>query len=334
MNDDMPFMSVVIATLNEEAHIGKLLDSFSMQTYPKDRFEVLLFDGMSTDSTVHIAREYEKRLNLVILENPRRRQVFAFNEGIKIAKGELYMILGAHSSIDEKFLERHYESFNKISEQHDNVAGVGGIHLQKKGKTLMSRMGYLFFSSPLSGASFERFNRQNGFKDTISFGLYKKSVLQEVGGFDEGLITGQDYEINARIRRKGYLLYQDASIISEYSIRPNMVLFIKQVFRYAVARGVFFRMKYYNMTWTIPSMLILYEIAALALFFITGSAIVLYPLLAYIIILFIGGLYSLASRKDILAIFLPFLLYAAHHAAGLGFIKGVVVGKDVFNEKN
>ncbi|MFT4309510.1 MAG: glycosyltransferase [Candidatus Woesearchaeota archaeon] len=328
MNHDKPVISIVVATLNEEKHIGGLLESFASQSYPKDSFEILLYDGLSDDNTVSIASQYEDKINIRIFENTKRRQVYAFNMGLKDSIGEYYMILGAHSSIGSTFIEDHYASYKDISSKHDNVAGVGGIHLQKKENTLMSRMGYLFFSNPLSGASYSRFNKSSGFRDTISFGFYRKDVLLEVGGFDERLITGQDYEINARIRRKGYLLYQDSRLVSEYSIRPNIMMFLKQIYRYSMARGVFYRMGYYNVLWLVPVMLLLYEIMALASYFVYGTVILFYPMLLYLGILLAGGLYSVVMRRDILGLLLPILLFITHHISAVGFIKGLVFGSD------
>jgi glycosyltransferase involved in cell wall biosynthesis len=84
---------VIIAARNEERHIGQLLDSLVNQTYPKDKFEVLVFDGMSQDSTLQILEKYKAYLDLKIFKNPKIRQVFAFNEGILIELVEIYLWL-------------------------------------------------------------------------------------------------------------------------------------------------------------------------------------------------------------------------------------------------
>lgn len=51
---ETPFISVVIAARNEADYIGRCLGSLERQTYPADRFEVLVVDDDSTDRTSHV----------------------------------------------------------------------------------------------------------------------------------------------------------------------------------------------------------------------------------------------------------------------------------------
>ena len=85
---DHPFISVIIATRNEEHYIGELLNSLVNQTYPKNRFEVIVIDGLSTDATLEVVEDYRDTLDLRVLPNNRIRSTFAFNMGIDEAKGE------------------------------------------------------------------------------------------------------------------------------------------------------------------------------------------------------------------------------------------------------
>ena len=49
-----PTVSVIIPVRNEEKHIEKLLRSIQAQTYPADKFDVIVIDDYSTDNTVSI----------------------------------------------------------------------------------------------------------------------------------------------------------------------------------------------------------------------------------------------------------------------------------------
>ena len=51
-------ISIVCPIYNEEKHIAGCLDSIIRQDYPHDQMEVLIVDGMSTDRTREIVREY------------------------------------------------------------------------------------------------------------------------------------------------------------------------------------------------------------------------------------------------------------------------------------
>lgn len=60
MNKDemLPRVSVVMPTYNREKHLEKILDSLCRQTYPKDKLEIVIADGYSSDDTIDIAKKY------------------------------------------------------------------------------------------------------------------------------------------------------------------------------------------------------------------------------------------------------------------------------------
>ena len=66
----LPFISAMIVARNESAYIEKSLNSLINQTYPKDRYEILLIDGNSNDNTVEIAK------NTVRSYCEKRKQIF------------------------------------------------------------------------------------------------------------------------------------------------------------------------------------------------------------------------------------------------------------------
>ena len=44
-------VSIIIPMRNEEDFIGKCLEGFVNQTYPKEKFEIIIIDGMSSDNS-------------------------------------------------------------------------------------------------------------------------------------------------------------------------------------------------------------------------------------------------------------------------------------------
>lgn len=57
---NLPLVSVIIPTLNEEKNIGRCLESIRKQTYPKDKIEIIVVDNDSTDKTREIVRKLQK----------------------------------------------------------------------------------------------------------------------------------------------------------------------------------------------------------------------------------------------------------------------------------
>src|SRR5689334_11551429 len=89
--DGVPFVSVVVPTLNENGTIAATLERLTDTSYPRDRFEVLVLDGGSSDGTQATAERIAARLRqdkgivLRVLDNPRRLQSAAVNLAVEEA---------------------------------------------------------------------------------------------------------------------------------------------------------------------------------------------------------------------------------------------------------
>ncbi len=93
---DIPFVSIIIPTRNEQKFIRKCLESIISQIYPEDRLELLVVDGMSTDKTRDVVREYDEKHSFIsLLENPRKVTPFGMNIGIRNSRGEVIILVNA-----------------------------------------------------------------------------------------------------------------------------------------------------------------------------------------------------------------------------------------------
>lgn len=87
-----PSISIAIPTYNEEKNIKACLGSIRSQNYPKDKIEVLIVDGGSTDKTTEIARQYAF---VTILSNPERDTHIGKMIGLQAATGEFWTYFDA-----------------------------------------------------------------------------------------------------------------------------------------------------------------------------------------------------------------------------------------------
>lgn len=94
-----PFVSFVIPTYNAQKYLDKCLASIRKQDYPKDKMEILVIDGGSTDETLSKARNY----NVKILENPFRDAESGKSIGIQASKGEIIALVDADNELVEKY---------------------------------------------------------------------------------------------------------------------------------------------------------------------------------------------------------------------------------------
>ena len=85
------FVSIIIPTYNRANLIGITLESLLNQSYPKDRFEILVVDNNSTDNTATLVHDWELKSNgqIKYYFEPRQGSHFARNGAVQFAKGEL-----------------------------------------------------------------------------------------------------------------------------------------------------------------------------------------------------------------------------------------------------
>jgi len=91
LGNKLPKITINIATYNESRNIGTCLSSIFCQQYPKDRLEILVVDGGSTDDTVEKARRYPVK----IIFNEKRDPASGRALGLKKASGDLHIYLDA-----------------------------------------------------------------------------------------------------------------------------------------------------------------------------------------------------------------------------------------------
>lgn len=113
-------VSYVLGILNASSTLSECLDSILMQDYPKKDYEIIIVDGGSTDSTLNIIRNYQKReKNISLFHNPYKLSEgkgMAKDQGVGKAKGQFIVFLD-HDNIllDKNWLKHILEPFNDSS---------------------------------------------------------------------------------------------------------------------------------------------------------------------------------------------------------------------------
>ncbi len=227
-----PFVSVIVPCYNEEATIGLLLDALYRQTYPRDRMEVVVADGMSEDGTREAIAAWQARhpdLSVRVVDNPRRIIPAGLNAALRAAQGEIIVRLDAHSVPAEDYVERCVADLQ--AGLGDNVGGVWEIH--PGGPGLIAAAIAAAAAHPLGvGDARYRYTTTPGEVDTVPFGAYRRELIERIGPYDETLLSNEDYEFNTRIRLAGGKVYLDPRIRAVYFARPTLRALARQYARY------------------------------------------------------------------------------------------------------
>jgi glycosyltransferase involved in cell wall biosynthesis len=330
MSDDIKrdfFVSIIVPCRNEKRFIEKSLDSVIASDYPKEKMEILIVDGMSNDGTREIIENYASRNNFIrILDNPKKIAPTAFNIGVKSAKGEIIMLINAHTIYKQDYISKCMSYLVRY-----NADNVGGVFVTlPANESMVAKAIAMAISHPfgIGNAYFRIGTMEPRYVDTAPFGCYRKEVFQKIGFFDEELIRNQDDEFNARLIKNGGKILLVPEIILYYHARESYRKLWNMYFQYGYFKPLVAKKVGGLSSWrqVIPpvfvgSLIILGPLSLVNrfLFFIFVFEVMVYTFLNFYFSL-------LLSVKNDLR-FLPFLFTAflvTHFSYGLGYLKGIL----------
>mgnify|MGYP000088295252 CR=1 FL=1 len=321
----MPLVSVIIPTRQERDTIEKCLDSILANSYPLDKLEIIVVDGMSSDGTREIVKRYAAQYPMIrLLDNPRLITPVALNIGVKAAQGDIIVRVDAHSYVDKDFLA---QSIKALSE-HPEADCVGGV-VYSVGRGLIGEAIAAVLGSPFGvGNARFRIGKHEGFVDTVAYGAYRKDVFKKYGLFDERLVRNQDIEFNSRLRKHGGRIYLTPAIKAYYCSPSSLLAFCRKnfsnglwnIYTTKVARGSL------SLRHFVPLGFVLGLLASGGLAFFND--------IGRILLGFIGGSYLLGAllasisvgiRKGLKFVsILPLVFFTLHFSYGLGSLWGIL----------
>jgi len=321
----MARVSIIIPCLNEEKTITRLLEAIHAQDFPRKDLEVVIADGLSTDGTRKRISEFQRQhkgLDIKVLDNNARTIPAALNLAIRTAKGESIIRLDAHCIPQPDYVSKSMAALE--AGRGWNVGGVWDIQPSANGWIAESIAGAA--SHPLGvGDAFYRYTGRAGEVDTVPFGAFRRDLIDRIGGFDETLLSNEDYEFNTRIRKAGGKVWLDPTIRSIYFARPTLSQLAKQYARYGYWKQQMLR-RYPNslrLRQALPPIFVLSLITFLIVGLIWSLAlwVLLVEVVSYFAILFGAALRTaLEHRKMQLSLGIPLAMATMHISWGTAFL--------------
>ena len=322
-------VSVVIPCYNEEQFILDVLQNLSGQ-FDHGSYEILVVDGRSTDNTRQVVLEFAQcnpRLSVRIIDNPARNIPSALNLGIGAATGEIIVRMDAHSVPSSGYVRRCVELLTS-----GEISVVGMPWLIKPGKpTLVARAIAAAVAHPfgIGDAKYRLKVSEPQFVDTVPFGAFNKNLWKELGGFNEELLTNEDYDFNYRVRSRGGQVLLDSAEHSDYFARSTLSDLAAQYSRYGLWKTQMVKLH--------PRSVRLRHLVAPALvlsIFITAMAGLLWNFALWLLALLLVSYLSLslfagwqASRRSNLGfagiLVMPVVFATIHFSWGASFIIGL-----------
>ncbi len=327
-------VSVIIPCYNEEKFIGKALDNLVGQ-YPAKDYEIVIVDGMSEDRTRYVVAEFQRaqpQIAVTLVDNPARTIPQALNLGIAAARGEIIARVDAHAAPSQDYIRRCVAVLN------EGDAAVVGMpcRVQPGAETLIARA-IAIAVSHLFGIGDAKYRLNSSAPlaaqesvDTVAFACFRKSLWTSLGGFDEKLLTNEDYDFNYRVRQRGKRVVLDRSEHCDYFARATLSSLANQYLRYGFWKAQMIKQQPLSLKLrhTVAPAFVASVLFFAGLGFLTSLAwyALLFVLAGYAFSALAFAFHATRKRRErlLMMLALPLIFFTIHISWGTSFLVGLV----------
>lgn len=327
-------VTFVMPVLNEAGYLRRAVETVLAQDVDAP-IELILALAPSTDGTTQLARELaagDARITLV--DNPDADIPVGLNLAIRAGAHPTIVRVDAHSELEPDYTRRALATLDRV-----RAANVGGV-MRADGRTPFQRAVARAYNSPvgLGGGAYHG-GADEGEAESAYLGVLRRSVLDEVGLFDETIRRGEDWELNLRIRRAGYRVWFDPTLAVTYWPRESWSRLARQFSATGRWRGELVRrygrgnsLRFFAPPALVATILVGIVVGALLLTGVIGgwwavaASVVYLPIIAYALLVIGVAIGPAGGRGWRDKLWTAAVLPTMHLAWGWGFLMGVIRG--------
>lgn len=238
--EEFSFLSIIVPTYNKKGLLRKTIESLLEQSYPMDKYEIIIVDDGSTDGTGEWIRIQQERCicNVRYFFQKNRGPAAARNLGIKHARGETIAFIDSDCIASRTWLEEITKGYD-----NDRIAGIGGLIKPIPTNSRISQY-----------CAYIKMNERPKIDKTgITFLItgnssFRKDYLNAVGGFDERYTFpgGEDPDLCYRLKEKGYIFRYNRNAIVYNPHKQTLGELAKTYFNYGKGNTFLVLRKYSN----------------------------------------------------------------------------------------
>ena len=188
-SDNQIIFSIIIPAKDEEKFIIHCLQAMRYLDFNPDEMETIVVDNGSTDRTVALAKEYGAKVIVINSGTIGKLR----NEGAKIASGKILAFIDADCVPGRHWLKNALPHF-----ENPQIAAVGSKpSLPEHGTTWVENTWLIMKQIPKYG--------ETKWLSSSNF-IVRKSVFDQVNGFDKSLVTCEDADIGYKISQRWKML--------------------------------------------------------------------------------------------------------------------------------
>lgn len=214
MNDNYPFVSIIVPVFNGERTIGNCIESLLLLNYPHSKYEIIIVDNNSKDSTFKIIQKYPV---ISLIENRIQSSYATRNTGLKKATGKIIAFTDSDCIAHKDWAMKSVECF-----QDETIGCVAG---KIEG---YSPSNYIEEYLVRTGALTQGSTRFLPYAQTAN-AVYRREVFDKIGCFEENWISGGDADLTWRmLLHSGYRIQHCDEALIYHVHRSTLKGFFKQ----------------------------------------------------------------------------------------------------------
>lgn len=315
-------ITVGVVTYNSESTIQASLESIEDQDFEREKYEIIVIDGGSSDETLNIAKDYCDRIFQKQNASIGACRQIAFSN----AKGRYIAFTDSDCVVPSSWLS---DLYTRIQSQNDeSVIGVGGPNIAFPGDPpftqVVDHMQRSFIASGGSPQSYEFTEVEFAESIPACNILYDKEQIQPMN-FDEEINVGEDAEFHNRLSKMGYRFIFDPNITVFHHLPSTFSEFIGKNISYgsSMAKIQLQRreiIRWYSFGPPFMIILVLYYVLQKR-----NECTSLNPHLLFIwLIITLPLVVKTYLRTNLTqSLYIPLLLPLQYFSYGIGFLKGL-----------
>jgi glycosyltransferase involved in cell wall biosynthesis len=319
--------------LNEAGYLEAAIASIVSQDHP-GVLEIVLAVGPSTDGTADIIERLTKAdPRIRIVDNPGTDIPIGLNLAIAQSRHPIIVRVDAHTELAPGYTSRAVATLERTG-----ASSLGGVMIATGRPGLQAAVARAYNSRfGLGGGAYHGEQATEGRAESAYMGVMRADALREIGGFDESLRRGEDWELNFRLRQAGHIVWLDPALKVLYWPRNTLTKLYRQFFATGVWRGELVRrlgssnpLRFFAPPILLSSIVLSVILLPLQLGgVINGWPVILAMLvylgpIAYLALLIVAAITTPGSLADRLRLML--VLATMHLSWGAGFLRGLIRG--------
>ncbi|GAA0307845.1 glycosyltransferase [Halarchaeum salinum] len=319
-----PTVSVIVVTYDSADTVAETLASLDRQTYPDDRYEVVVVDGGSTDATCDVVAGFDARL--VVADGAGIGA--CRNRGIEATKSDYVAFTDSDCRVPPTWLVDHVARLDAYADDPD-IAGVGGPNVAFEDDPVFACVVGSFQRTAFGSGGSPQSRAIDDVRLVRSVAAcnvcYRRAIFDEYR-YDDTVNVGEDAEFHYRLARDGYRFCYDPTIVVRHHLSPTLRAFAHKSRSYgdAMARIQCRHRRLVRWYSPLPTLALLGGGAAALRDLRCGPRYVPLALLAFLPVAVSVARAVARERRTPLALLAPLLLIVQYVAYGVGFAEGLV----------